>query len=79
MKSCPCTEKGKPRILNFLKNPDMFARATPEAQRVFGVDAAIGFADLLPILEPIGLKLDYSEGDGGVLHPRVPSMQLFDS
>src|SRR5439155_18549448 len=32
------------------------------------VDAAILFADLLPILEPMGLQLEYVEGEGPVIH-----------
>jgi uroporphyrinogen decarboxylase len=35
---------------------------------VLGVDAAILFADLLPILEPMGMNLEYAKGEGPVLH-----------
>ena len=37
-----------------------------DAQRILGVDAAIMFADLLPILEPMGLNLEYVPGQGPV-------------
>ena len=50
--------------LDFFKNPELAAQATLDAQRILGVDAAILFADLLPILEPMGLELDYIEGFG---------------
>ena len=40
------------------------AQVTCDAQRILGVDAAILFADLLPILEPMGLHLDYLPGVG---------------
>jgi uroporphyrinogen decarboxylase len=33
-----------------------------------GVDAAIIFSDLLPILEPMGLDLEFSAGDGPAIH-----------
>jgi uroporphyrinogen decarboxylase len=33
-----------------------------------GVDAAIIFSDLLPILEPMGMDLDYPAGGGPVIH-----------
>jgi len=33
-----------------------------------GVDAAIIFSDLLPILEPMGLELEYAEGEGPIIH-----------
>jgi len=52
--------------LAFFKNPEKAAKATLDAQRILGVDAAILFADLLPIMEPMGLELDYLEGVGPV-------------
>lgn len=58
--------KGKTPSLAFFKNPELAAQATLDAQRILGVDAAIVFADLLPILEPMGLELDYVEGVGPV-------------
>ena len=39
-----------------------------QAQQVLGVDAAILFADLLPILEPMGINLEYQKGEGPVIH-----------
>jgi uroporphyrinogen decarboxylase len=33
-----------------------------------GVDAASVFSDLLPILEPMGMDLEFSPGDGPVIH-----------
>jgi uroporphyrinogen decarboxylase len=50
--------------LDFFKTPDLAAKVTLDAQRILGVDAAILFADLLPILEPMGLALDYLPGIG---------------
>lgn len=58
--------KGDTPSLDFFKNPELAARATLDAQRILGVDAAIMFADLLPILEPMGLDLDYKPGVGPV-------------
>lgn len=51
--------KGKTPSLAFFKTPDLAAQVTCDAQRILGTDAAILFADLLPILEPMGLALDY--------------------
>ena len=70
--------KGKTPSLAFFKNPEMAAQATLDAQRILGVDAAIMFADLLPMLEPMGLELDYLEGVGPPVlpirsHSRRPS------
>jgi uroporphyrinogen decarboxylase len=56
--------KGKTPSLEFFKNPELAAQATLDAQRILGVDAAIMFADLLPMLEPMGLELAYIEGVG---------------
>ncbi|MGA0840151.1 MAG: uroporphyrinogen decarboxylase family protein, partial [Pseudomonadales bacterium] len=58
--------KGRTPSLAFFKNPELAAQATLDAQRILGVDAAILFADLLPILEPMGLELDYKAGEGPV-------------
>lgn len=56
--------KGTTRSLDFFKTPHLAAQVTCDAQRILGVDAAILFADLLPILEPMGLVLDYIPGVG---------------
>src|SRR5206468_10727247 len=36
-----------------------------------GVDAAIIFADILLILEPMGINLEFAEGEGPVIHNPV--------
>ncbi len=56
--------KGATPSLDFFKTPHLAAQVTCDAQRILGVDAAILFADLLPILEPMGLVLDYLPGVG---------------
>lgn len=56
--------KGDTPSLDFFKTPHLSAQVTCDAQRILGVDAAILFADLLPILEPMGLELDYLPGIG---------------
>jgi uroporphyrinogen decarboxylase len=38
------------------------------AVKRLGVDAAIIFSDLLPILEPMGLDLEFAKGEGPVIH-----------
>ena len=55
-------------FLGLCKTPELAAKVTLDAQRILGVDAAILFADLLPILEPLGLKLSYEEGEGPKIH-----------
>ncbi len=58
-------------FLELCKTPALAAEATLSAQRVLGVDAAILFADLLPILEPMGMQLEYAQGEGPVIHNPV--------
>ncbi len=65
--------KGDLPSLDFFKNPERAAQATLDAQRILGVDAAILFADLLPIMEPMGLRLDYKPGEGPVFENPVRS------
>ncbi len=49
-------------FLEFCKRPDLSAQVTLDAQRILGVDAAILFADLPTILEPMGFELEYLPG-----------------
>ncbi|MFH5806262.1 uroporphyrinogen decarboxylase [Alienimonas sp. DA493] len=46
----------------FCKRPDLSAQVTLDAQAILGVDAAILFADLPTILEPLGFSLTYDPG-----------------
>ncbi|MBI5759423.1 MAG: uroporphyrinogen decarboxylase [Planctomycetales bacterium] len=63
--------RGKVSFIELCKTPTLAAEVTLTAQRVLGVDAAILFADLLPILEPMGLQLEYAQGEGPVIHNPV--------
>jgi uroporphyrinogen decarboxylase len=58
-------------FIELCKRPDLAAEVTLSAQRALGVDAAILFADLLPILEPMGIELEYAQGEGPVIHNPV--------
>ncbi len=59
--------------LELFTNPDLAAQATVDAYRILGVDAAIVFADLLPILIPMGLDLEYEAGVGPVISNPIRS------
>jgi uroporphyrinogen decarboxylase len=63
--------RSKVTFLELCKTPELAAEVTLTAQRVLGADAAILFADLLPILEPMGLQLEYQQGEGPVIHNPV--------
>lgn len=63
-------------FLSLCKTPDLVAEVTVRAAHDIGADAAILFADLLLIAEPMGFHLDY-ETSGG---PRVtPAVQTCDA
>src|SRR6185503_8797290 len=60
------------------KRPDLAAEITVTPVQRLGVDAAILFADILLILEPMGVGLEYSKGDGPVIHRPVRSGKDID-
>lgn len=60
--------RDKVSLIELCKRPELAAEVTITAQQVLGTDAAILFADLLPILEPMGLKLEYAQGEGPIIH-----------
>ncbi|GIX04021.1 MAG: hypothetical protein KatS3mg113_1027 [Planctomycetaceae bacterium] len=55
-------------FLELCKRPELAAQVTVEARDILGTDAAILFADLLPLLEPMGFHLEYQQGEGPVIH-----------
>ncbi len=54
-------------FLTLCKRPDLAAEVTVSAQEVLGVDAAILFADILLIAEPVGFHLEFAEHGGPVI------------
>lgn len=55
-------------FLELCQNPKLCSEVMCTAVDRLGVDAAIIFSDLLPILIPMGLDLEYVAGDGPVIH-----------
>ncbi len=55
-------------FLELCKNPALCSEVMNTAVDRLGVDAAIIFSDLLPILEPLGFDLEFTAGDGPVIH-----------
>jgi uroporphyrinogen decarboxylase len=51
-------------FLELCKSPDAAAEVTVTAAERLGVDAAIIFADILLVLEPMGVGLEFTRGDG---------------
>jgi len=60
--------RSKVTFLELCKTPELAAEVTLTAREVLGVDAAILFADLLPILQPMGFDLEYVKGEGPAIH-----------
>jgi len=58
-------------FLALCKKPEIATEITITPVQKLKVDAAILFADILLILEPMGVGLEYSKGDGPVIHRPV--------
>jgi uroporphyrinogen decarboxylase len=65
-------------FLELCKNPSLCTEVMLTAVDKLGVDAAIIFSDLLPILEPLGFKLEFSAGDGPVIHNPIRTLSDID-
>jgi uroporphyrinogen decarboxylase len=55
-------------FMELCRNPQLCSEVMVTAVERLGVDAAIIFSDLLPILEPMGMQLEYASGDGPIIH-----------
>jgi uroporphyrinogen decarboxylase len=58
-------------FLELCKTPDLAAEVTVTAAERLNVDAAIIFADILLILEPMGIDIEFAKGEGPVIHNPV--------
>lgn len=60
--------RSRTTFLDLCKTPSLAAEVTVTAAERLGVDAAIIFADILLILEPLGIELEFAQGEGPVIH-----------
>jgi uroporphyrinogen decarboxylase len=58
-------------FLELCKTPSLAAEVTVQAATRLGVDAAIIFADILLIVEPMGIALEFAKGEGPTIHNPV--------
>ncbi len=58
----------KTTFLELCKDPALSAEVMIATVKRLGVDAAIIFSDLLPILEPMGFDLQFAAGEGPMIH-----------
>ena len=63
--------RARTSFLELCKTPSLAAEVTVTAVERLGVDAAIIFADILLILEPLGIDLEFAAGEGPVIHNPV--------
>jgi uroporphyrinogen decarboxylase len=67
--------RARTSFLELCKTPSLAAEVTVTAAERLGVDAAIIFADILLIVEPMGIELEFARGEGPEIHNpvRAPS------
>jgi uroporphyrinogen decarboxylase len=62
-------------FLELCRNPEAAAEVTLQPIERLGVDGAILFADILLIVEPLDVKLEFAKGEGPVIHRPVRSAE----
>src|SRR5229473_3234742 len=65
--------RARSSFLELCKNPEAAAEVTLQPVEKLGVDAAILFADILLIVEPLGVGLTFGVGEGPVIQRPVRS------
>lgn len=70
--------RSKVGFLELCKTPELATQVTVDAARVLGVDAAILFADILLILEPLGFDLEFAKGEGPIIHNPIAAAADID-
>ena len=60
-------------LLEICHQPELAAEVTLQPVRALQVDAAVIFADILVMLVPMGLNLEYAAGDGPLIHNPIQS------
>ncbi|MDO4550941.1 MAG: uroporphyrinogen decarboxylase [Planctomycetia bacterium] len=65
-------------FLDLCRNPDLCAEVMLTAVERLGVDAAIIFSDLLPILQAMGMDLEFAAGEGPVIHNAIQDTSQVD-
>ncbi|MCL4217728.1 MAG: uroporphyrinogen decarboxylase [Candidatus Hydrogenedentes bacterium] len=66
-------------ILELIKSPALACEVTMQPIKAFDLDAAIIFADILPPLEGMGLKLEFVKGEGPLIHNPIASAADVDA
>ncbi|MEP7199758.1 MAG: uroporphyrinogen decarboxylase [Chloroflexota bacterium] len=61
-------------LLDICARPEIAAQVTLQPVEILGVDAAILFADILLPLIPMGINLEFAEGEGPVIHNPIRTL-----
>jgi uroporphyrinogen decarboxylase len=70
--------RAKVSFVELCKTPDLAAEVTLLPVTQLGVDAAILFADILLILEPLGIGFEFTKGDGPHIEKPVRTLKDID-
>lgn len=70
--------RAKHGFLELCQKPELATQVTVDAALRLGVDAAILFADILLILQPLGFDLEFAKGEGPVIHNPVKTIADVD-
>lgn len=65
-------------FLEMCKNPELAAEVTLLPIKKFHLDAAIVFSDILIPLEPMGIELEFTKGEGPVIHHPIREMNQIE-
>lgn len=68
----------KHSFLDMVKQPDIAAEVTLQPVEAFDIDAAIIFADILPLLESMSLDLTFAKGVGPRIHNPIRTVSDID-
>jgi len=66
-------------MLDMVKDPAVAAEITLQPVKAFDIDAAIIFADILTLLEGMGLNLEFLKGHGPIIHNPVRAAADIDA
>jgi uroporphyrinogen decarboxylase len=71
--------RDKVSFVELCKTPDLACQVTVDAVEQLGVDAAILFADILLILEPLGVPFSFEKGEGPKIERPVRTNRDIDA
>jgi uroporphyrinogen decarboxylase len=71
--------RAKVSFVELCKRPDLATEVTLLPVTQLGVDAAILFADILLILEPLGIGFEFTKGDGPHIDKPVRTIKAIDA